>query len=589
MTKRVFFHILFLGLMATTTAANAAVSINGLSYEFDNGNKTATLVYSGSYASLSGDIIIPDTITYNSVTYAVTAIHESCFKNCTNLTGVTIPKTITYIGSISFYGTALNRVDINDLSAWCRTKFGSDMGNPLCFAHHLYLDGEELTSLVVPDSISAISDQAFQGCTGLTSVTFPSSAISVGDWAFTDCSFITSVNIPSSNATIGDYAFQNCTNLTDLTVSSSTISFGYNVFNFTNLTNVIWSVKNCTLKNLPFEDLKKIKTVTFTENVEHIPASLCMGLYNLTTMTIPNSVTSIGEKAFYNCSGIRTINMGNSVTTIGKDAFYGCDRLYRVNTTDLSAWCNIDFKNDNANPLKWGSHNLYLNNTKVRHMVIPDDVTKIRNHAFCGSSILSVSFPNSVTSIGINTFRDCNYLSEIQLPDSMDSIGSDAFNGCTNLTSAILPNGLKAIGPRLFYGCEKLSEVTITASVSTIGQSTFSGCKSLSTVINLATTPQPIEDDVFSDVNTSDCELYVPTSAVSLYREADVWKTFNIQPIANVVNGDLNNDGSVNVGDVSELYSATLAGSTDSLYDLNNDGSVNVGDVSSLYRLILGQ
>ena len=159
---------------------------------------------------------------------SVTSIGESAFHRCWGLTSVTIPNSVTSIGSQAFFDcSGLTSVHISDIAAWCNIDFDS---NPLSYAHHLYLNGEEVKDLVIPNSVKSIGESAFSGCSGLTSVTIPNSVKSIGDYTFSSCSGLTSVTIPNSVTSIGNYAFSYCSGLTSVTIPNSVKSIGYAAF-----------------------------------------------------------------------------------------------------------------------------------------------------------------------------------------------------------------------------------------------------------------------------------------------------------------------------------------------------------------------
>ena len=178
----------------------------------------------------------------------------------------------------------------------------------------------------------------------------------------------------------------------------------------------------------------------------------------MSSVTIGNSVTSIGEKAFNNCDAITSVTIGNSVTSIGKKAFNNCDALSSVYISDLSAWCRIDFFDSCSNPLYKGAK-LYLNNNEVTDLVIPDDITEIKKYAFYDcQSLTSVTIGNSVTSIGVETFYNCDAITSVTIGNSIPSIGDYAFYSCSSLTSVTIGKGVTSISKGAFLYCDQLTD-----------------------------------------------------------------------------------------------------------------------------------
>ena len=274
---------------------------------------------------------------------------------------------------------------------------------------------------------------------------------SIGDKAFYNCRGLTSVTIPNSVTYIGSYAFYGCAKLTSVHISDLE---SWSKINFRDEeSNPLYYAHHLFLKGVEIKDL-----------------------------VIPNSVTYIGNYAFYNCSSLTSVTIPNSVKSIGTKAFYGCSSLTSVHISDLEAWCKIFFGFQFSNPLYY-AHHLFLNKEEVKDIVIPNSVTNICHYAFEGcSGLTSVTIGNSVTSIGSSAFHDCSSLISAMIPNSVTSIGDDAFRGCSGLTSITIPNSVESIGRSAFRDCSSLISVMIPNSVTRIEMLTFTNCSSLTTI-----------------------------------------------------------------------------------------------------------
>ena len=502
-------------------------------------HNSVTSIGSGAfkYCSDLTNITIPESVTsiggrafygctgLTSVTIPnrVTSIGERAFYDCSGLTSVTIPNSVTTIGESAFYGcTSLTAVHITDLSAWCKINFVTyASANPLYDGANLYLNGEKVTNLVIPSDITEIKKYAFYGCSGLTDITFHDNVMLINQYAFKGCSGLRNVTIGSGVMVLGANAFETCSNLKCVTIPNSVISIGdnafygcsnlYTVIDYSDLgitkgstdngyvgyyaTNIYTSGDDIP-QDYIFETIDGVNTLVAyfgKSNDVVLPSNYNGGNYaigdsvfynsSITSIKIPNSVTTIGNSAFDNCSGLTSITIPNSVTSIGNYAFLGCTGLTSV--------------------------------------TIPNSVTSIGNCTFYGcTGLTSITIPNSVTTIGINAFYNCplekveintttigtwfsrlTSIKEIIIGDSVTSIGSGAFQYCSGLTNVTIPNSVKSIGNSAFYNCplEKveintttidtwfrghtsIKEIIIGNSVTSIGSSAFRDCSGLESV-----------------------------------------------------------------------------------------------------------
>ena len=503
-------RLLVLALMAIfATSAWAydfsAVAPSGqtLYYNIVAGNAQVTYQNGGSpwYTNLTGDLVIPASVTYNNVTYSVTSIGWYAFRDCTGLTSVNIPNSVTSI-DVAFCGcTGLTSVTIPNSV----TSIG----------HHAFSDCTGLTSVTIPNSVTSIGGAAFYGCTGLTSVTIGNSVTSIGYEAFRGCTGLTTVTIPNSVTSIGSSAFSGVLHIEYHgtatgspwgAISMNGVTEGDFLYADETKQQLLAYVGNGGDVTIPstvnvigeraFFGCTGLTYVSIPNSVTSIGGYAFSGCTGLTSVTIPDSVTSIGGGAFSYCTGLTTVTIPNSVTSIGIRAFYGCTGLTSVffNANSCAGFnSNYDYHPfyscPNITSFTFGNNvwvipaSICYNMTGLTSVTIPNSVTSIGEYAFSDcTGLTSVTIPNSVTSIYWEAFSGCTGLTSVNIPNSVTSIGDWAFSGCTGLTSVTIPNSVTSIGGYAFLGCTGLTSVTISNSVTSIGSSAFYGCTGLTSV-----------------------------------------------------------------------------------------------------------
>ena len=255
---------------------------------------------------------------------------------------------------------------------------------------------------------------------------------------------------------------------------------------------------------------------------------------SLTSVTIPNSVTSIGDWAFFNCTSLTTVTIPNFVTSIGDNVFRMCTSLTSVTIPDsVTSIGELAFSSSGLTSVSIGDSVTSIGSyafakcSGLTSVTIPNSVTSIGDNVFSEcSGLTSVTIPNSVTSIGSYAFVECSSLESIVMPEFVTSIGFGAFRWCTSLASVTIPASVTSIGEEAFYNCSSLTSVTIPASVTSIGESAFGDCSSLSSVTSLAETPADISsyNNVFNNIVASP-ELIIPSGYKTNY-DTNGWSSY---------------------------------------------------------------
>ena len=440
------------------TICGEPYSTVGLSYELNSDGLGYTCIGIGT--ATDTDIVIAASIKG----LPVTAVQYNAFRRNTKITSVTIPESVSKIGSYAF---------------------------SMCTS---------LTTVVINGS-GAITESVFEGCTALESVSLSENITEIGSHAFGDCSSLTSVVIPSKVTSIGGFSFQRCTSLKQVTIEDGVKTIGSTAFGY------------CSA----------LESITIPDSVTNVGDYAFTQCYSLTSAKFGSSVTGIGQSAFESCYSLTSVRLGIGVVSIGNNAFFNCYKLAEVfNLSSLSitkgsnaygyvGYYAIDVNNTNgaskistdANGyiLYTGEDSIYLlgytgNKTSI---TLPDTGAiklLVHNYAFfkC-ASIESVTLSGSVTAIGNYAFRYCSALKSITIPEGVTTIGDSAFADCSALESITIPESVTTIGAYAFSKCSSLTTVTIPKNVTAINMGTFHYCINLTSV-------------------------FIPDSVKSIYREA---------------------------------------------------------------------
>ncbi len=520
----------------------------GIYYNYDaNGIDAVVTCESSKFNTYSGEIVVPSKVTHNGKTMTVTAIGDDAFRDCVNLTKVTLPSSIKHIGAHAFRSASalteivlsaglesignqsftncislqrvylpssvreigykaflncsgLNRVDIDNIQSWIDIRLDGYYSSPLLYAHRLFVNGHEVKHLEIPESNTTLADYKFAGFSGMTSLSLPAGLTNIGKSTFAGCSSLTMVDFPESLSTLGAESFKNCTGLQELVI---------------------------------------------TEPIQRID-----------------------KEAFAGCNGMMSVTFNGPVEVIETDAFAGCDRLNCVIIPDIATWFGNGFMNEKSNPLTL-ARRLFVNDKEVTALVIPESVSVIGDYMFYSfTGMTSVVMRNNVKKIGKNAFALCKGLTRLTISDGVTEIGEKAFSTCSNLKSLTIGSRAKSIGDKAFIACTGLTGVTCRSTVP----------------------PPAVYVMWFSNVTCNQATLMVPKGSLENYKKANEWSRFSkiigIDILGQV--GDVNGDGEINIADVNVLVDIILKGTVSGgNQDVNSDGEINIADVNTLVNIIL--
>lgn len=450
------------------------------SITYQEKNYDVTGIASYAFYSCSG-------LTAVSIPSSITSIGNSAFMGCTNLTSIEIPDNVTDFGDLMFYGcTKLKSIKLpdsmttirNGMFYYCSSLTSFEFPNGVTsIENDAFCGCSLLKDIVLPDRVTRLGSGVFSGCTSqLTPVynnkifaympreysythevyTIPNGITTIAGNAFNGCSGLTTITIPNSVTSIGRSAFGGCT-FNSIDIPNSVIELEQGAFEYCSLHSITIPESMRRIGDEAFMSCSELESVTFLNGVETIGDYVFAYCSKLTSVSLPNSLTSIGSWVF-NGSNLSTISIPKNVSSIGIALFANCEKMETISVENGNS--TFDSR-DNCNAIIETSTNTLFSGCK--NTVIPNDIACIIDCAFMYTELSSVTIPNSVRNIGLSAFMGTK-LSSVTIPSSVTDLAHSAFENCNDLTSVIFDNcapnmGEVIWGEYVFLNCPKLTDI----------------------------------------------------------------------------------------------------------------------------------
>lgn len=495
-------------------------------------------------------LLFTDCINLKSIEYSTpfTSIGEWAFQNCTNLnTGSTfkLPNGLVTLGKSAFEGSGVKEVNATN------TKLTE-------IPESAFMNCKNLVDISLPSTLTTIGTWAFSGCTNLSGgsskiIIIPNGVTKIGTYAFYKCPSLPEVTIQENVETIGNYAFSGCTALEKINFSegkgeTKLKSIGGGAFSGCKALKQLILPNNIeTLAGDAFAGCSSLQNVSFRykdkpTSLSAIGGSAFEGCTNLITFAFQEGITTIGPSAFADCSSLTRADFPETLSLIDGKAFARCIGLKEASAylVDVITIAEDAFNGAGITKFDIRSRATEKSRAASRSVGLKKGFI-IGDYAFANCANLE-SLPKHIISLGARAFENCTGLKNINFSDSLTVVGGSVFRGCTSFTEVILPDTIMSVGGWAFYGCEGLRTVSLGKSewdkdyaderILTIGVSAFNGCTNIESVISYFAIPPQIQksefrrEAAFSESTYKSAVLSVPAGSGDAYRQHEVWKQF---------------------------------------------------------------
>ena len=453
--------------------------------------------------SSATSIVIPEEVTYEEITYKVTAIVENAFAGNKKLASVSIAGSVKEIPKEAFKGcTDLTTIELGD---------GVEV-----IGESVFSGCSKLEAVVIPESVTELGKGLFKDCTNLKTVEIDCDVETIDKDLFKNCTSLEEIEIKGNIKTVVESVFEGNQKLKSVKLTGDIEEIGKNAFKdcikletfeFGEKMNVkvvgesafegCTSLKAITvpgslkvIEKMTFKGCTSLKDLVIEVGVEEIGESAFEGCTSLEEVTIPTTVKKVGEKAFKDCTSLKTVNIEEGVEEIGNSAFEGCSEL-KVVTIPASVIDIGESVFDGSSleevvipaSMKVVKAGAFKGCKELKKLTIENGVEEIGNSAFAGCvNLAELIIPKSVKTIGNSAFKNCEKIESLELGEGLTEMGDSVFAGCLSLPTVVLPENIAELATASFWGCEKLDSVYLSDGLKKIGESAFEGCKVLPSV-----------------------------------------------------------------------------------------------------------